>query len=247
MKHMARIACITVVLFVGSVALAQAEKKAPAADGEAKTAKRVSYFDWFVLGGDWVGFILIALSFVSVSLIIQHFIAIRRTTLMPPHVEAQVKALLEARQFRELLTYTEGEQGIFAGILNRALKEAHNGAAAMEHEMENALQERVAKIALKPEILSILGNTGPLIGLYGTVLGIILAFSDICRLGGIPEPGELAGSIGVALVATFWGLTVAIPCLVVYAFMKNRIEGYANEAIALGRECLTALRPAAKR
>jgi len=168
--------------------------------------------------------------------------AIRRPVLLPPYVELQVRQMLESKQFRELLAFTSSDKTLLSTIMNRALREAPNGYAAMEHEMENALQEQVVKLNLRPEILSIMGNTGPLIGLYGTVLGIILAFSDIVKEGGIPEPGKLAGSIGVALVATFWGLTVAIPSLVVYSIMKNRIEGYANEALTIGRECLASLR-----
>lgn len=198
--------------------------------------------DWFVFRMDPIIWVLIVLSIISTALIIQHAMAVRRIVLMPPHVELQVRQMLEAKQFRELLSFTSADRSLLSVIMNRALREAPNGYAAMEHEMENALQEQVTRINLKPEILSLLGNTGPLIGLLGTVLGIVLAFIDIVKAGGIPAPGDLADSIGTALVATFWGLAVAIPCLVTYSIIKNKVEGMANDALSIGRECLANLR-----
>lgn len=225
-------------VLVAAPALMAAEANGAAAKGGAQ----VDYFQWFAHGGGWIGYILIVLSVVSTSFIIEHFISIRRGVLIPELTTARIRQMLEARQYRELLTYTSEDPSLVAFILNRALQEAPFGYGAMERAMENALHEKMSTLGLKPEVLSILGNLGPLIGLYGTVMGIILAFSDIVAVGGIPEPGALAGSIGVALVATFWGLTVAIPSLVVYTTMKNRLEKYSNEAMINGREFLAAFR-----
>jgi biopolymer transport protein ExbB len=230
-----------VLLLRGPVAMAQT-------DGPPvqPVAQQVNYFKWFVHGGQWVGYILIALSAVSVAMIIQHFVQVRRSVILPEASRQRMEQMLQARQYRELVQLTRDEPSLLGYMLSRAMAEAPNGFGAMEQAMEQALQERMVYLNAKPEILAILGNTGPLIGLYGTVLGIILAFSDIVAKGGIPEPGELAGSIGVALVATFWGLTVAIPSLVVYAIMKTRIEKIGTEALASGRKMLASFRQPAK-
>jgi biopolymer transport protein ExbB len=230
------------VFLVSAVAILLAAPAVMAAEASGSKSAQVDYFQWFAHGGGWIGYILIVLSVVSTSFIIEHFISIRRGVLIPELTTARIRQMLEARQYRELLTATAEDPSLVAFILNRALQEAPFGYGAMERAMENALHERMSTLGLKPEVLSILGNLGPLIGLYGTVMGIILAFSDIVAKGGIPEPGELAGSIGVALVATFWGLTVAIPSLVVYTTMKNRLEKYSNEAMIAGREFLSAFR-----
>lgn len=234
MKKWTRVLCVVaVVMLMASVAMGEEA---------AKKGKQISWLGWFVTETEWVAWVLMILSFVSTALVIQMFMQIRRPLIMPPHIELQVKQMLEAKQFRELLAFTQSEGSLLSSIMNRALREAPNGYGAMEHEMETALQEQTTRLNLKPEILSILGNTGPLIGLLGTVLGIIKAFAEIVKVGSIPNPGDLAGSIGMALVATFWGLVVAIPSLVVYSIIKNRIELYANEAICIGRECLAGLR-----
>jgi len=237
------VSVVLILLPMAAVARAQED----ATGSEAPSSRQISYFDWFAKGGQWVGYILIGLSVVSTALIIEHFIKIRRSVILPESSKRQIQQMLEQRQYRELVSFTAGDSSLLSAAMSRALAEAPFGYAAMEQAMENALHERQARLTLKPEILNILGNTGPLIGLYGTVLGIILAFSDIVRIGGIPDPGELAGSIGVALVATFWGLTVAIPSLVVYSLMKNRIEMYGNEALETGREFLASFRAATRR
>jgi biopolymer transport protein ExbB len=232
---------VAALAVIGSVAWAQAT------GGDApKPTHKVDYFRWFVHGGEWVGYILMVLSVCSVALIIQHFVQVRKSVILPEPVREQIELMLQAKQYRELLTFTTSDPSMLSYIVGRALGEAPSGLDAMERAMENALQERMVPLNAKPEVLAILGNTGPLIGLYGTVLGIILAFSDIVAKGGIPEPGELAGSIGVALVATFWGLTVAIPSLVVYAIMKTRIEAIGSDALAMGRELLSNFKPGAK-
>jgi len=239
MKRFFRIGLL-IVLATASVALAQGGTEVAKSKGHS-----INYFDWFVNGGSWVGYILIVLSVVSVAMIIQHFVQVRKTIILPDMARLRIEQMLQERQFRELIDMTGGDPSLLCFIFNSALVEAPTGFGAMEEAMENALQERMVALNAKPEILAILGNTGPLIGLYGTVLGIILAFSDIVAKGGIPEPGELAGSIGVALVATFWGLTVAIPSLVTYAIMKVRIEKIGSEAMATARQMLAAFRRSA--
>jgi biopolymer transport protein ExbB len=72
-----------------------------------------------------------------------------------------------------------------------------------------------------------------MIGLLGTVVGMIQAFSRIHMGGGAPDPNQLVGDIAIALVNTFWGLFVAIPGLTAFAFFRNRIDAYAAECIRL--------------
>jgi biopolymer transport protein ExbB len=230
------------LLLMASAAMAQ-----PAAAEPAAPAKDNSIFHWFIMGAGEMGYVLIGLSVVSMALIIEHFMSVRRSNILPETSQMQITQMLEAKQYRELITFTSSDTSLLSYILNKALAEAPHGYGAMEHAMEQALAQRVSKMVLKPEILGILGNTGPLLGLLGTVMGIVLAFRQICMKGGIPEPGELSGSIGVALVATFWGLMVAIPSLIVYAVMKNRIDAYAGDALSQGRDFLQSFRAGSKK
>ena len=106
----------------------------------------------------------------------------------------------------------------------------------------------MTKLLRKIEYLNVIGNISPMIGLFGTVVGIISAFSRICQAGGgMPDASKLAGDISVALVTTFWGLLIAIPALSAYALFRNRIDGFAAECVKLCDGLLAMVRPPEKK
>jgi len=93
----------------------------------------------------------------------------------------------------------------------------------------------------KVEYLHIIGNIAPMIGLFGTVYGIILAFNklvEVVRQGGVTQPDQLAEGISVALVTTLWGLMVAIPAMAMYGYFRNQIEALTAEAVLTVQELL---------
>ena len=81
-----------------------------------------------------------------------------------------------------------------------------------------------------------------MVGLFGTVVGMIQLFGAIVTAGGQPQPVQLAGGISVALVTTFWGLLIAIPALAVYGIFRNHIEAIVNEAASEGEDALINIR-----
>jgi biopolymer transport protein ExbB len=90
----------------------------------------------------------------------------------------------------------------------------------------------------KIEWANIIGNVSPMVGLFGTVLGIIKMFNAIAMAGGEPQPSQLAGGISLALVTTFWGLMIAIPALTIHGTFQNRIEMLVSEAAAEAEKLL---------
>ena len=90
----------------------------------------------------------------------------------------------------------------------------------------------------KIEWMNIIGNVSPMVGLFGTVLGIIQLFNALAASGGQPHPSQLAGGISVALVTTFWGLIIAIPALTLHGFFQNKIETLVSEAAVEGEKLL---------
>jgi biopolymer transport protein ExbB len=93
------------------------------------------------------------------------------------------------------------------------------------------------------EYLNVVGNISPMIGLFGTVYGMIVAFQRLVAAGGNPDPAELAGGISTALVTTFWGLVVAIPALAAYALIRNRIDAMTSEALVVAEELIGPFKP----
>jgi biopolymer transport protein ExbB len=203
----------------------------------------INYFDVLFVKCGTIGWILWVLSVVTVAVIIRYFLVIRRARLLPPVLVDQARTLLARKQFREVAAMTDSDDSFLGRILNAAVSQSAQGRAAMERAMEEAGQAEAAKLLGRIEWLNLIGNVGPMLGLLGTVWGMILAFFTIVATGGIPHPGDLAGAIGTALVTTLEGLMIAIPALAVYATMRHRIDAISSEAMVLCQEWITASQP----
>lgn len=206
-----------------------------------------SYFEiLFWPGGGVIGLFLWLLSVVMVALVVQVFLSIRRSTIAPDLVKAQLREMFEKRQFREAIELTSSDPSFLSSIVNAAMGEASRGYTAMQRALEDATDERTTRLLRSVEYLNLLGNIAPMIGLLGTVWGMILAFFTIVAMGGIPNPGMLAEALGIKLVCTFVGLFVAIPCLTVYGLIRNRIDILCRESFVTAQEMVATFRPAKK-
>ncbi|KKN66457.1 hypothetical protein LCGC14_0471140, partial [marine sediment metagenome] len=93
--------------------------------------------------------------------------------------------------------------------------------------------------------LNLIGNVAPMLGLMGTVLGMIGAFFKIVETGQV-DATSIAGPIGIALVTTLLGLGVAIPALTFFAILRNRIDAITSEAMVICQELISTFRPAGR-
>lgn len=225
--------------------LALAQEGGGGASDEGKV--EINYAEWFIVRGGFIAWLLIAIDIASWAVIIEHFISIRRATILPVPIRAQISEMIQAKRFKEVIEYTAAEPSDLSYVIHQALAEAGHGYAAMERAMEEASEERTTKLLRKIELLNVVGNVSPMLGLLGTVYGMIIVFSKIVKEGGMPDPAALANGVGIALVTTFWGLIVAIPALAVYAVMRNRIDGLSSEAVMVSQEAISTFRPAPKK
>jgi biopolymer transport protein ExbB len=149
--------------------------------------------------------------------------------VVPADVLHQLRAELEARRYDEVVRLTDQDESVLSTTIRSGLAQAGNGAEAMQRAMYDTVEQAAARMMRKIEYLNVIGNVSPMIGLFGTVVGMIRLFASITEAGGIPEPAKIAADISIALVTTFWGLLVAIPALSVFAFFRNRIDSLATE------------------
>jgi biopolymer transport protein ExbB len=198
----------------------------------------ISYFDILVRGGGNIGYILWALSVLTVAMIVRLLIRIRRARLVPEPLRRQLVTLVPSRQMHKAAEIASQNPSLLGGIMHAALREHAMGYAAMERAMEETAEQRSVAMLRQIEWLNVLGNIGPMLGLLGTVWGMILAFFKIVEEGGIPNPGKLAGAIGIALVTTLLGLAVAIPALAAYAVLRHRVDELTNQALLIGQELI---------
>lgn len=201
----------------------------------------MDYFQILVWpGGGFIGIILWILSIGTLGIIVGYFISIRRESIIPDDVHKQVRDFFEARQYHEAIVLTEAEPSFFSHVVHAGLTEAADGHPAMERAMEEVAQHHTIRLLRHIEWLNLIGNISPMMGLLGTVWGMIHAFFKIVEVGGMPPAEELAGAIGIALVTTLLGLAIAIPALATYSVMRNRIDSLTSEAVVASQNLVAS-------
>ena len=206
-------------------------------------AVELRYFEVLIYpGAGLIGWLLWALSVATLALIVEGLVSIRRRNLLPPALRDRAAELLAARKYDEAIDLTAGRGDLLAAPLHAALAEAPHGFAAMTDAAAAACEQHATRLLRKVERLNLIGNISPMLGLLGTVWGMINAFFTIVEKG-TPDPRDLAGGIGTALVTTLLGLAIAIPALAVYSLLRSRVDACADEALGTCDDLLAAFRP----
>jgi biopolymer transport protein ExbB len=195
--------------------------------------------------GSLIIWFLLLLSVLSLGLIGHMALANQRRSIVPKGVVEEVRRLIAAGKYREALELSGRDESFFSQVLRAGLSEASHGFAAVIRRLELTADELTTVRLRRIEYLNVLGQVSPMIGLFGTVSGMILAFSAIVASGGNADPILLAGGIGTALTTTFWGLLVAIPALAGYAIIRNKIDELTTEATMTAEELVNQFRPKA--
>jgi len=211
---------------------------APSTAAQKPSASEMSLFDLIQKGGV-VGYMIIVLSIVSLGLIIDYFFTIRKAKILPPKDVAVLRKLIESRNPDEITAFEKTEPSFLSKVTLAGLKESHHGYDAMIKAMEDAAEALASGIARKTEHLNVIGNISPMLGLLGTVIGMLRCFNEIAHVAGTIEPKQLAGGIFEALVTTCMGLIVAIPALYCYAIFRNRVDEYTGEASLLAEQLVS--------
>lgn len=195
--------------------------------------------------GSLLVWLLLTLSMVNVGLIGYLALTNQRKHIVPAGVVNEVRRMVNAGQYRAALDLTAQEQSFFSRVLHAGLSEASHGYSAVVRSLEQSADALIAARMRPIELLYMFGQVSPMMGLLGTVYGIIFAFRVFVAMGGRASPALLAGGIGTALVATFWGLVVAIPALAAYSILRNKVDHLTMEAITAAEELLAQFRPKA--
>jgi biopolymer transport protein ExbB len=210
------------------------------AEGNAR--KSMSLFDLIKKGGI-IGYLIILLSFVAMALVIDYAMTIRRTKLAPPGDISLLRSLIKDKKFDDINRMDKEKTSFFSHIVIAGIREASLGYEAMIKAMEDTSEALSARIARKIEHLNVIGNIAPMLGLLGTVTGMLRCFNEISQVTGAIEPKQLAAGIFEALVTTCLGLIVAIPALYFYAIFRNRIDEFIGELSITAEETIVSFKP----
>ncbi len=211
-----------------------------AASGEEGAGGTIRFWD-LITTGKLTGLVIIALSFVAFALIVYYFLTIRKAVLLPNDLVLAVHTSLREGRLEEAVERCRDEGSLIGQVLSAGLRERREPGARIRQAMEDAGDDEVLKLQRRISYLSLIGTIAPMLGLYGTVVGMIRSFDVIARQAGVPKPSELAEGISQALVTTWLGLFVAIPAMFFYGIFLNRVAGVALEAGELAQELMAPL------
>ena len=190
-----------------------------------------------------IGWIIVALSVVMFALSIDNFVNIRREKLAPPDLIDEVEALFEAGDYQEAIELCEAEPNFFTNCVAAGLPKLNASFEAMEKSIEEMVEEEALKLHTRIGWLSFISATAPMMGLLGTVSGMISAFNTIAATQGQASPADLSTGISGALVTTMFGLIVALPALFFYTVFRNKVVRCTIEIGAVVEDLFERFRP----
>jgi biopolymer transport protein ExbB len=187
-----------------------------------------------VFSGGIVGITIMVLiilcSIAALALTVEQLVTLRASVLMPPGLREKLQQQLTAGNLKGAFQACEAEPSFLSFVVRTSLAEAESGWTAVEKALEDATAEQTARLMRRVEYLAVIGNIAPMLGLLGTVVGLLFAFQEVASTQGVARAADLADGIYHALVSTVGGLIVAIPAMAVYAAFRNRVDQLAAEA-----------------
>lgn len=224
---------------------------AQVAEGATESTDAPAGFVSIVFSGGIVGaimiFVLLGLSMTSAYLIFDHLMTIRRRDLMPEGLSDQVRQCLISGDIAAAQEACNARPSFLSFVLMHGISELEYGWSAVEKSLEDALAEQSARLFRKVEYLTVIGNIAPMVGLLGTVIGMIVAFQNVASTQGTASAPQLAEGIYQALITTVGGLIVAIPSIGAFAIFRNRIDQFVAEAAYMAQHVFAPLRRRSKK
>ena len=249
----------------GFLLLAQQGNTTPPSTGTPSTAATPAATEstmslWnYIQHGGLLGYVLIGLSVAALAMIIHNLLSIRYERLVPADALSRLEQMLANGSFGEAEMFCKNPEhaSFLTRVVGSALTRCNRSPLGMmefRSALEEAAQAEADEVHRTNDGIGIIAAVGPMLGLLGTVFGMIGAFATIGKLEGAARSNELATFMSMALVNTAQGLGVAIPCTVAFSLFRRRIDrlmqrvGVVLERIAadVSGRAAPAARPAAR-
>jgi biopolymer transport protein ExbB len=236
---------VFLLLALALVFILPADVLAQAADAAADAPPPKSWWQkWVADGGMWMTPLGLC-SVMAVTYTVLCFMTLTRARFTPKFLKAQLLDLMHQCRVRSAIELAAQSPTFLGRMMTVALPhfDATKGEGMGREEVETAMAD-FATAEIRPyqkwvTNFSVLAQIAPMLGLFGTVVGMVGAFEILAQTGGA-EPSKLAGDISVALLTTFAGLFVAIPSLALFYMFKNRLNDMVAETLTAANELLDA-------
>ena len=168
--------------------------------------------------------IFFALSITLLTLIVMNLLAARQDNICPPDLVEGVEQQLEQGNAAGAAELVRTDDSFLGQVVAAGLAKLDRGHSLAVEAMQEVGEEETMKMEHNLSYMALIGNISPMIGLFGTVQGMISAFRTIATSGSTPKPADLALNISTALFTTLAGLAIAIPAIAVYNILRNRVQ-----------------------
>lgn len=201
---------------------------------------------WVLRISGAIGIFIIILSCYFIQLVSRLFIDIRPIVAMPPELMEDLKQKMEKRDYKGVYQGIKDKDCLFSRYASSGLGELSAGLSEARDAMERTAEVQVVEMEKKISMLAVLGSLGPMIGLLGTLKGMIASFMVIARSDAGIKANEVAEAISEALVVTFMGVALSVPAIFFFAIFKNRVAQISSTTMYAADEFVRKLANAAK-
>jgi biopolymer transport protein ExbB len=192
---------------------------------------------WFGDGGNTMWFIL-ASSVLAVAFTVERLIRMKRARIVPRKLAAQARELWKQGKHDEIIALCEDDDSTLARAIKRMVVHRDVPMADVRTIVGDSMSSEFNLFHRRTHPIAVAATVAPLLGLFGTVSGMITAFRQFRALGETGDPGVFAGAISIALITTEAGLMVAIPSLLMWHWFRNRTNAYVDEMEGIIQELL---------
>ena len=215
-----------------------------AADQPAHRPK--SRLVWLIQSSGWIGAVIVLLSVYFIATVTRLFVELRPQVASPPDLVKQCYDLLDKRDFKGIYAAVKDDDSDFAQIVTAGLTELSTGLPEARDAMERVSDNLTVGMEKKISMLAVLGTLGPMIGLLGTLKGMISSFSVIALSDTQLKASEVAGGISEALLLTFEGVALSVPAIYFFAVFRNRVSTISSTTLLEADEFIRHFSAAAR-
>jgi biopolymer transport protein ExbB len=190
---------------------------------KTESKKEMSYLEWMLRSSGPIGFVLFAMSFLAVGLTIKFIMEMKRDKVIPPQLVMEFENKIRDKKYQDAYEVARNNPSFLGKVLAAGLSKLSTGYPQAIEAMHEVGEDESMRLEHRLSWLAILGTVGPLLGLVGTVEGIIASFRVIATSETQPKPSALAGGISTSLFNTFEGLLVAIIATIAFMLLKNHM------------------------
>jgi biopolymer transport protein ExbB len=208
--------------------------------GEAKGGE-VNFLFWLIKVSGVIGIFIFALSIYFVAVSVKQAIELRLPVAAPPEIIEGVNQLIEEKKPKELIALLSQDDSYFSKSLSAGISELRFGIEEAREKLDRKAETLTVQMERSISVLAVIGTLGPMIGLLGTLKGMIASFSVIAISGVALDAAKVAEGISEALVLTFEGVALSVPAIFLYSIFKNRIAQISVETTMLADDSLRSV------